>query len=252
MRAGLLVLALGLAGCGGQPAAPTPPIIAVAAAPTQPTLSTVTVVSVATPTPDSTPTAMATQAPTPAQVKPALEVGSTSLPVKPAMSEKLLYDFESPSEISQWRNQDDPVMGGRSRSQAGAGLQSTLVFTGRVSLENNGGFAAVRSFGLPQAVDISAYNAIQLRVLGDGKVYAFTLTTGTAPNLLYEARFRTTPGEWMTITLPYADFEPTRFGFRPPGAPALNARDIRVLGFIISDKQAGPFELGVDWIKAVR
>ena len=33
---------------------------------------------------------------------------------------------------------------------------------------------------------------------------------------------------------------------------ALNARDVRVLGFIISDKQAGPFELGVDWIKAVK
>ena len=181
-----------------------------------------------------------------------MEVGSTSLSVKPAMSEKLLYDFESPAEIAQWRNQDDPVMGGVSRSRAGAGLQSTLVFSGRVSLENNGGFAAVRSFGLPQAVDISAYNAIQLRVLGDGKVYGFTLSTGTAPNLLYQARFRTMPGEWMTITLPYADFEPTRFGFRPPGAPALNVRDVRVLGFIISDKQAGPFELGVDWIKAVR
>jgi monofunctional biosynthetic peptidoglycan transglycosylase len=168
------------------------------------------------------------------------------------MSEKLLYDFESPAEIAQWRNQDDPVMGGLSRSRAGAGLQSTLVFAGRVSLENNGGFASVRSFGLSQAVDISAYNAIQLRVLGDGKVYAFTMSTGTAPNLMYQARFRTTPGEWMTITLPYADFEPTRFGFRPPGAPSVNARDVRLLGFIISDKQAGPFELGVDWIKAVR
>ncbi len=181
-----------------------------------------------------------------------MEVGPTSPKPNQTMSEKLLYDFESPAEIAQWRNQDDPVMGGLSRSRAGAGLQSTLVFDGRVSLENNGGFAAVRSFGLPQAVDISAYNAIQLRVLGDGKVYAFTLTTGTAPNLLYEARFRTTPGEWMTITLPYSDFQPTRFGFRPPGAPALNARDVRVLGFIISDKQSGPFELGVDWIKAVK
>lgn len=248
MRTGLLVFALGLAACGGQPAAP-PPAAQPAAAQTQAPI-TATAVPVTTATPG--PTALPASTPTPAKVEPTLEVGSTSRPSNQAMSEKLLYDFESPAEISQWRNQDDPVMGGRSRSQAGAGLQSTLVFAGRVSLENNGGFAAVRSFGLPQAVDISAYTAIQLRVLGDGKVYAFTLTTGTAPNLLYEARFRTTPGEWMTITLPYSDFEPTRFGFRPPGAPALNARDIRVLGFIISDKQAGPFELGVDWIKAVK
>ena len=238
MRAGLLVWALGLAACGGQ-ASSFPPISLPSPAPTQPTLSTATAIAVATAT-------------TPAQVEPTSKVGSTSLPVEPTMSEKLLYDFESPAEIAQWRNQDDPVMGGVSRSRAGAGLQSTLVFSGRVSLENNGGFAAVRSFGLPQAVDISAYNAIQLRVLGDGKVYGFTLSTGTAPNLLYQARFRTTSGEWMTITLPYADFEPTRFGFRPPGAPALNARDVRVLGFIISDKQAGPFELRVDWIKAVK
>ncbi len=233
MRAELLVWVLGLAACGGQSAVSTQPTIQATASPTQPPLSTATAIPLATAT-------------TPAQV------GSTSLPVKPTMSEILLYDFESPAEIAQWRNQDDPVMGGVSRSRAGAGLQSTLVFAGRVSLENNGGFAAVRSFGLPQAVDISAYNAIQLRVLGDGKVYGFTLSTGTAPNLLYQARFRTMPGEWMTITLPYADFEPTRFGFRPPGAPALNARDVRVLGFIISDKQAGPFELGVDWIKAVK
>lgn len=143
-------------------------------------------------------------------------------------------------------------MGGVSRSRAAPGAQSTLVFTGVVSLDNNGGFAAVRSFGLDRAQDISAFNAIQLRVLGDGKVYGFTLTTGSAPNLLYQARFRTTAGEWQTITLPFADFEPSRFGFRPPGAPALNASDIRVFGFIISDKQAGQFQLGVDWIKAVR
>lgn len=168
------------------------------------------------------------------------------------MRETLLYDFEDSGEIAQWRNQDDPVMGGVSRSRAMAGPPSSLRFTGVVSLENNGGFAAVRSFGLPRPIDLSAYDAIRIRVLGDGQVYGFTLSTASTQPLLYQTRFETRPGEWLTVDLPFRDFVPTRFGFRPPGAPNLNPRDIQLFGFIIADKQSGPFELNVDWIKAVQ
>jgi hypothetical protein len=35
-----------------------------------------------------------------------------------------------------------------------------------------------------------------------------------------------------------------------PGAPPLDAGRVRALGLMISDRQAGPFELLVDWIAA--
>jgi len=50
--------------------------------------------------------------------------------------------------------------------------------------------------------------------------------------------------------LPFADFRATSFGVELTDAPRLDPGKIRSFGFLISDKQAGPFALEVDWIKA--
>ena len=63
-------------------------------------------------------------------------------------------DFGSTSGGNDWRIVNDDVMGGRSTSQAYL-AENSMLFKGVVSLENNGGFASVRS---PiETLDLSKY-----------------------------------------------------------------------------------------------
>lgn len=166
------------------------------------------------------------------------------------LPERTIFNFADRASAARWVNVDDPVMGGVSSSRMRPGEDAAL-FAGTVSLENNGGFASVRSRFLRPADDLSAYDAIRLRVKGDGKTYIFSLQTYDQPRLNYWQRFDTVAGEWTEVTLPLRDFAPVFRGFIPRGAPALAADEIASYGIYITDKQVGPFALEVEWIKAV-
>mgnify|MGYP006291349183 CR=1 FL=1 len=152
------------------------------------------------------------------------------------------FDAESPA----WRNIDDVVMGGisssRFRIEHGLG-----VFEGTVSLENSGGFASVRSAAADY--DFSAARGLLLRVRGDGKCYALRLrTTDVFGGINYEARFETAEGDWMTVAIPFECFQPVYRGRKVRDAEPLDRKSVKTLGFLISEKQDGPFRLEVDWI----
>jgi hypothetical protein len=115
-------------------------------------------------------------------------------------------------------------------------------------LDNNGGFASVRA--LVDQSKLSNTQKIILRVKGDGNRYSFRIRTNqNFDGISYAANFETIKGQWATVELDYADFIPT-FRGRRMRAPELQGAQIRQIGFLISDKQEGPFELLIDWIKA--
>ncbi|MGB6108218.1 MAG: CIA30 family protein, partial [Mycobacterium sp.] len=58
-------------------------------------------------------------------------------------SDVVLVDFSDAGEVATWTTVNDPVMGGRSTSSVTFG-DGGLVFSGAISLENNGGFASAR------------------------------------------------------------------------------------------------------------
>ena len=60
------------------------------------------------------------------------------------MNEKLIFDFNSDTKISNWVVVEDRVMGGRSNAEISLTDEGHAKFSGNVSLENNGGFASVR------------------------------------------------------------------------------------------------------------
>ncbi|HIJ74983.1 MAG TPA: CIA30 family protein [Candidatus Hydrogenedentes bacterium] len=147
-----------------------------------------------------------------------------------------------------WRNIDDVVMGGVSRSQFTV-KDGVGIFEGNVSLENNGGFASARSE--PRDVDLRGYTGLILRVRGDGKRYGLRLRTrADFDGVSYQAPLPTKAGEWQEVRIPFADFKPVFRGQVVRGAPALDLENIKTFGFIISDKQEGPFKLEVKWVKA--
>ncbi len=158
-----------------------------------------------------------------------------------------LFDFTQPESVSGWRAIDDVVMGGRSASAFMLNDEGA-VFAGEVSLENNGGFASVRSPDV--AFDLHEYTGVRLRVRGDGKRYGFILRSALTMSVRYQAEFDAPADQWATVSLPFAAFRPKVFGMTLPLAPPLNRRRITSCGLIISDKQAGPFRLVVAHIAA--
>jgi monofunctional biosynthetic peptidoglycan transglycosylase len=167
------------------------------------------------------------------------------------MAQDLLtvVDFGSPREEYSWRIINDGVMGGLSQSRMNITSERTAVFQGTVSLENNGGFASVRTE--PSDFGLAGKKGLTLRVKGDGKRYQLRLRTDQRwDGIAYRASFTTTRGEWTTVRLDFHDFSPTFRGRTVPGAPALDPGRIQQIGFLISDKQEGPFRLEIESVKA--
>lgn len=156
-----------------------------------------------------------------------------------------------PSEGAAWELVNDAVMGGVSESAVHLSDSGTLVFSGVVSLENNGGFASVRT---PLHVpDLTGYAGLIVRARGDGHVYRVRLRTAdTSSGVAYQTHFPTLADAWRTARLPFVRFHASRRGRDVPNAPPFAPRAIRRLGFMIADRQAGPFHLEIDWVKAYR
>jgi NADH dehydrogenase [ubiquinone] 1 alpha subcomplex assembly factor 1 len=160
---------------------------------------------------------------------------------------RILLDFESIDEVALFSPVDDAVMGGVSASRMVPGDSGVAVFEGTVSLEHGGGFASVRS--RQRDWDTTGGTAFVLRVRGDGKRYRFNVRTPGHPAAFrYEAPLEPPSGCWTEVEIPLAGLAGKVFGRPVPGSAPLDPGSIQSLGFMISDRQAGPFKLEIDWI----
>ena len=158
-----------------------------------------------------------------------------------------MIDFTRGDEL--WPSINDGVMGGVSSGEMVRSSSGFASFRGTVSFDNNGGFASVRS--RPEAHDLSGFDALLLRVRGDGKRYGFRLRTATSlDGVSYQASISPPEGEWVELVLPLEDFEPVYRGRVVPDHPPLDRSRIRTFGLLIS-RQEGPFQLDVARISAV-
>lgn len=164
-----------------------------------------------------------------------------------------IIDFGN-SSAAYWQVVNDSVMGGISRSRLQLHEDGFALFSGTVSLENNGGFASVRTQARTPA-DLSGFEGLSVDVLGDGKTYSLRIKTvknGRITPYSYESSFETTAGEWQTHLLPYSSFAPVFRGRGVRGNPELNSDAVIELGFMIADGQEGPFRLAVSNIGVYR
>lgn len=158
----------------------------------------------------------------------------------------LLFATTEANANARWYVVNDSVMGGISNSQV---LQNdgNLVFTGNVSLANNGGFASIRT---PLDVQSQDITKIVLRVKGDGQTYQLRLRTNEyMDGAAYTRSFSTTKSEWLNIEFLPEDFQLTYRGRLLEQQPTINFKDVRQLGFMIAGKQAGEFRLEVEKIE---
>ena len=179
-----------------------------------------------------------------------LIVWATGMTNQMISKESTIIDFSTEDDYKNWRIVNDGVMGGISDSEMIASDSATAIFQGDVSLENNGGFASVRTE--PRSYDLSDYDGIEVRVRADGKKYQLRIRVDNQfDGISYRSIFETNKEEWMIIRLPFGDMVPTFRGRILDEGP-ISPDKIQQLGFLIADKQEGSFRLEIDWIKAYK
>lgn len=154
-----------------------------------------------------------------------------------AQQRRIVLDFTDPETARALWVVNDGVMGGISRSAFRAEPEG-VVFEGQVSLENNGGFASLRS---PAAFPAGA-STLELTARGDGKRYKFILRTEASPRApIYQCDF-VAGAEWQVHRFLPEDFQAS-FRGRAVDAPRLVFSEAKEFGILIADKQVGEFRL---------
>ena len=142
-----------------------------------------------------------------------------------------------------WVPIHDTVMGGRSEGGV-RNSDGALVFEGFLSLENNGGFASIRSRDVPD--DVHQSLGLKLRFVGDGRTYLATIRLKDYNSMLYlRVPFETVKGVEQEVVLPYASFHVFAYGRQTPQVPSLLATSspVQNVGFMLADKTQGSFSL---------
>ena len=174
--------------------------------------------------------------------------------VTPAMADDkphVLFDFSGADAAREWQTVNDGVMGGVSEGKFTITEKKTLEFFGTLSLENNGGFASVRSKA--KELGLKKGDTLVARVRGDGREYSMNLYLNKPlVAFSYRAAVPTKKDEWTEVKVPLDTFEATSFGRVVKDAGAVKPEEVNALGFLLGDKKAGAFKLEVEWVKVVR
>ncbi len=161
------------------------------------------------------------------------------------MNSLLLFDFSTTTDWSVWEIENDVVMGGNSTAKLSRSEEGNAVFTGFVSLENNGGFASMQYHFASK--NIKGYEKAVIRIKGDGKQYQFRIKADLKERASYVYDFKTS-GEWQTIEIPLNKMKPVYRG-NDLDLPNFNADKIQEVRFMIGNGKAENFKLEIDKIE---
>ncbi|EME32652.1 uncharacterized protein Gasu_00240 [Galdieria sulphuraria] len=123
-----------------------------------------------------------------------------------------IFPFRPPaSNIPRlWGPVDDVVMGGVSQSKIELSSSGdSVIFSGQVSTDNFGGFASVKTIPFETPLDLSGYDGIYLRLLGDGRRYKFIIRCDKKwDGIAYICSMDTVASIWKECYLPFSQFRP--------------------------------------------
>jgi NADH dehydrogenase [ubiquinone] 1 alpha subcomplex assembly factor 1 len=196
--------------------------------------------------------------------------------IKGAQGPYELISFRQPESISECKLMSDADIGGVStanldwvpsdssatqRPSSGYarfhGSISTKLPDKRSDVERTG-YAAWRTADRGPTIfgksfwNIDPYSYLAMRIKSDGRSYLVNIQTeSVVPTDLHQHRlFAKRPGEWETVFIKWNDFVRTNHGFVvEPQTEILRAK-VRTVGFGLTDRVPGPFELCVDRIWA--
>lgn len=161
-----------------------------------------------------------------------------------------VYSFSSQGK-GKWRVQNDVVMGGRSDSNLKMTDESKAHFSGRVSLENDGGFCSIHQTTEkdPYVIGEEA-SAFFLILKGDGKDYNFRVRTPKGRHA-YGFTFPTKGGgDWETISIPFSAMEAAFHG-EPVDVPNYAGENVVEMQLLIGNKKEESFEILIESIGVI-
>ncbi|MFY0592027.1 CIA30 family protein [Roseivirga sp.] len=162
--------------------------------------------------------------------------------------EEMVFDFGKGKSGENWAVVNDGVMGGLSNGKAVL-TDDSMVFSGTVSLENNGGFTSLRA---PYArYDLSVYDQVEIKYKSSGldcALNVYQYQRFWRPN--FKMPIASSNDEWKTISININELKEYRMG-RVTGRTMSEgaAKNTIRLGFITDSKKEGSFKLEVAYIK---
>jgi len=150
-----------------------------------------------------------------------------------------IVNFTEDTDSTAWHIVDDVVMGGRSSGSFQIEHNNHAKFSGKVSLENNGGFSAVKHD--LEITSVTSKSCIRICLKGDGKAYQFRVKSIKNQRHSYITTIQTT-GDWQEVVIPLKDLYPT-FRGNKLDLPNFNHNSIAEIWFLIGNKKAETFQL---------
>lgn len=157
----------------------------------------------------------------------------------------LIFDFNSNSDLSNWRIVNDVVMDGQSESKFYLNPDGIGVFQGSISLENKGGFCSVKYVFDP--IELKDAQQICIRLKGDGKKYQFRVKTHRNDPHSYVFSFQTNT-DWQILEIPIHELYPA-FRGRKLDLPNYDGSNLEEIAFLIGNKKEEAFQLLIDRIE---
>ncbi|QSS98228.1 CIA30 family protein [Psychroflexus sp. ALD_RP9] len=150
------------------------------------------------------------------------------------------YDFSTPKyqNSKYWQIVNDAVMGGISTSKY-TFTKDALLFTGQVSLENNGGFCMLQF--TPEEVSTKDIETVTVMVKSAPTTYQLRLKSSRSQSYNYHQSFKTN-GEWQKISFKLSEFKP-QFRGRQLDLPNFDASSIQEISILIGNKKPEKFQL---------
>ena len=156
-----------------------------------------------------------------------------------------IFDFNLNSDLASWKIINDAVMGGVSTSKFYLNTNGNGTFAGNVSLENNGGFCAVKYVFEPLILNNASHFCIRLK--GDGKKYQFRVKTHSTDSHSYIFPFQTST-DWQTIEIAITELYPA-FRGQKLNLPNYGGFNLEEITFLIGNKKEETFRFLIDSIE---
>ena len=161
-----------------------------------------------------------------------------------------IIDFGNTKDGGNWRIVNDGVMGGLSQSNATL-TGNSVKFYGKVSLENNGGFASIRTL-IPEQ-SLANCKTVTIRYKSKSLTRTFGLSLKSTQRYYipyYKHTFNPKTKNWQELKVNLTDFKHYRISqVIGDSMPSKALEDVYNIAIIISDKISGPFDIEIDYIK---
>lgn len=162
----------------------------------------------------------------------------------------IIFNFGTQNNTETWRIVNDGVMGGLSTSSITEN-KNTVLFKGETSLENNGGFASIRTLIEKGSLKNCKTMTIRFKSSSTDRTFGLSLKTSQRYYVPYHKfTFKPKSGDWEVLKVNISEFKHYRISDIIGDTMPLDVLpEVFNIALIVSDSKAGAFDIEIDYIK---